>query len=315
MVNPVADPERRHEVRLPASHGGRRALAVAHRAAPRPTPTKPSRPARPTLGPSRRALQPGVHDSRGQHSRAPVADAHAATRRQPQRHRDADLEHRASPRPSRDSVTPPNIDHRRRRCSASRCPTPLLRTFPAGTTFTLTVTQRRHQHHHDLAERQRRRRGNNSRVEFNSDHGHQRRQRATYSAAFNGGAAQGTFYPGRDRVRARADQRSVRQLRHRRARASPSSIRRNVTQREQRADDARRARRRPAIPPSAASCIFQYSVHRAGVARARRLDGARHRRSKAPRARSPTSASAISPSRSRSPRSPSSRPRRCCRIR
>ena len=92
------------------------------------------------------------------------------------------------------SVTPPNSTTTPTEFLFS-LPNAAVRTFPAGTTFTLTVTNTGTNNitiwpnANGVA-------GNNSRIEFPATTVVNVDSVATYSAAFNGGVAQATFYPG-----------------------------------------------------------------------------------------------------------------------
>ncbi len=120
----------------------------------------------------------------------------------------------------------------------------------------------------------------------------------TWTQTWNNGAQQGTWYPGNTRVRARADQRSVRQLRYLGRHHQPHRCGWHDGGGQRGHDGAGRGRRL-----RTAHVLDLYpsiSVHRARIARDGQLDHPRDRRTRASKV-SPTSASAASWS------------RRCCR--
>jgi uncharacterized repeat protein (TIGR01451 family)/fimbrial isopeptide formation D2 family protein len=92
------------------------------------------------------------------------------------------------------SITPPNSITTPTEFLFS-LPNALARTFPAGTTFTLTVTNGG-TNNITIWPNGNGGAGNNSRIEFPATTVINVDSIATYSAAFNGGVAQSTFYPG-----------------------------------------------------------------------------------------------------------------------
>ena len=92
------------------------------------------------------------------------------------------------------SITPPNSTTTPTLFSFN-LPNTLVRNFPAGTTFTLTVSNAG-SNNITVWPNGNGAAGNNSRIEFPATTVINVDSIATYSAAFNGGAAQTTFYPG-----------------------------------------------------------------------------------------------------------------------
>ena len=92
------------------------------------------------------------------------------------------------------SVTPPNSTTTPTLFSFT-LPNTLVRNFPAGTTFTLTVTNTG-SNNITVWPNGNGNPGNNSRIEFPATTVINVDSISTYTAAFNGGVAQGTFYPG-----------------------------------------------------------------------------------------------------------------------
>ena len=148
-----------------------------------------------------------------------------------------------------------------------------MRTFPAGTTFTLTVANAG-SNNITVWPNGNGTAGNNSRIEFPATTVINVDSVATYSAAFNGGAAQTTFYPGAN-VFVRA------QISDPFGSFDIGSARITII------DPAERhAGEQPAHDGAGRAGDLQFdqrgelhlpvSVHRAGVALARWLDGARH---------------------------------------
>ncbi len=160
----VADPERRHQVRLSASHR-ERACARCRASCPRAADTNEAvANGAPRYLDHHAGAADGVRHLRERDPRAPVA--YAQQRHPGARNVTVTLTSSSGYTTTvSNSITPPNSTTTPTLFSFN-LPNTLVRNFPAGTTFTLTVSQRGQQQHHDLAERQRLQRVNNSRIEF-----------------------------------------------------------------------------------------------------------------------------------------------------
>ena len=171
------------------------------------------------------------------------------------------------------SITPPNSATTPTLFSFN-LPNTLVRNFPAGTTFTLTVSNAG-SNNITIWPNGNGAAGNNSRIEFPATTVINVDSVATYSAAFNGGAVQTTFYPGANVfVRAQiSDPFGSFDIGSARITIIDPA---NVTQVNNLLMTAQGA---PATcnSTSAASCIFQYQYAVPASPVARRLDGAHHR--------------------------------------